>query len=183
MSFFALLSSYINKLIPMKDALIFFAVFFLAISGCDFGDGSSFDILVENKNSDSKYRVVLEDYNYYVWASLYGENTLSPICNCFLWANREPLKEADMPAPFNGNPPISVKYASENAYIVSMVKGSIEFRWNDNGKIVVILAKNSPICLLNGVHQLSYTKAVKQAGPYGLQWNDTEFLRVFNDKI
>jgi hypothetical protein len=167
----------------MKNALKLFAVFLLLIWGCDFGDGSSFEILVENKHPDSKYRVVLEDYTYYVWASLYVDDTSSPICNCFLWTIKEPLKENDMPAPFNGNPPISVKYASDDAFIERMFRGSIEFRWSDDGKIVLILAKNSPICLLDGVRQKSYTKAVKQAGPYGLKWNDTKFLNEFSGKI
>jgi len=167
----------------MKHALKFFIVIFLAILGCNSGDGPAYEILVENKNSDSKYRVVLEDYNYYVWASLYEENTFSPICNCFLWTTKEPLKEADMPAPFNGNPPISVKYASEDAHIERMVREYVKIRWNDDGKIVVILAKNRPICLLNGVRQTSYTKAVNQAGPYGLQWDNTEFLKEFSGKI
>jgi hypothetical protein len=167
----------------MKNALKLFAISLLLVSGCDFGDGSSFEILVENKHPDSKYRVVLEDYTYYVWASLYEGDTFSPICSCFLWTNRQPLKEDDMPAPFNGNPPISVKYASEDAFIERVLKESIEFRWSDDGKIVLILAKDSPICLLDGVRQISYTKAVKQAGPYGLQWDDTELFKEFNGKI
>jgi len=95
--------------------------------------------------------------------------------SCFLWTTKKPLKEDDMPAPFNGHPPISVKYASEDAFIERVLKESLEFRWSDDGKIVLIIAKNSPICLLDGVPRISYTKAVKQPRPYGLQWDDTEF--------
>jgi len=155
----------------------------LVALGCDLNDESSFEILIENKHPDSKFRVVLEDYTYYVWASLYEDGTFSPICNCFLWTIKEPLKEDDMPAPFNGNPPISLKYGSEDALIERMLKESIAFRWSDDGKIVLILAKDSPICLLDGMRQISYTKAVKQDGPYGLQWNDTELLKYFKGKI
>ena len=167
----------------MKNAFKLLALFLFLISGCDIDDGSSFAILSQAKHPESNYRIVIEDYTYYFWASFYETNALSPLCSCFVGTTRAPLKEAEMPAPFNGNPPISEQYASKQATINSDLKGSIQFRWSNDGKVVVVFVKESPVCMLDGVQRNSYSKAVKEAGSYGIPWDKAVFLTKMKGAI
>jgi len=148
------------------------------IIGCSIDNGSSYKILVKDTNEKSKYRIVIQDYNYYYWAILYKEEALSSVCSCFLWSSKKPLPESEMPAPFNGNPPISEKYASNEALFENFIDEELRIIWNKKGDTSVVLIKDNPICLLDGTNHKSFSKSVKEAGPYGLPWDDYVFNNI-----
>ena len=162
----------------------YITIIFIILYGCTttFKD-SSFSVLNESQNKKSNYKVIIEDYNFWVWASLYDEDRLSANCSGFLWGTNNPVPETEVPE-FNGNPPISIKYASKEAIFEnSRSKESIKFHWSDDGKAVLILIDNNPFCILDGSEKSCFTKAVRLPGPYGLPWNETVLRKLFKDFV
>jgi hypothetical protein len=94
---------------------------------------------------------------------------------------RAPVKDAEMPGPFNGNPPVSVQYASKQAAIKKILKESIQFQWHKDGSVAVLLVQRNPICMLDGLLRISHSKAVKEPGPYGIPWDQDVFLKKMKD--
>ena len=129
----------------------YITIIFIILYGCTTTlEDSSFSVLNESQNKKSNYKVIIEDYDFWVWASLYDEDRLSANCSGFLWGTNHPVPETEVPE-FNGNPPITIKYASKEAIFENTPnKESIKFHWSDDGKAVLILIDNNPFCILDG---------------------------------
>jgi hypothetical protein len=155
------------------------ALLLLLIISCAVNESSSYKLLVKSTNKKTNYNVVVEDYGYYYWASLYYGNSLSPLLSCFLWSSRNPIPESEMPAPFNGNPPISEKFASNKAVIEKFSKVSLKIIWNNDGEAAAILLCKEPVCMFDIPNKKGYSKSIKNSGPYGLPWDESIYKNKF----
>ena len=165
----------------MKQSILFLLVFVFSTQGCASNGMDSFNVLIKEKNKKSGYSFVVEDYGYYFWAVLYKKDSFSPVCSCFIGTNRNPLSVSEMPAPFNGNPPISESFASDQAVLGSFSNKDLNVKWNKSGELVIVYLKEQPLCLLDGKNKKSFSKAVKKNGSYGSIWDTNLFHQAFNN--
>lgn len=154
------------------------------ILGCNVDDDSSYKIFLEAQNQKSKFKIIIENYTYWTWANLYEEDGLSALSSGFLWGINEPIPASEKMPEFNGSPPISETFASEQALVKAFpAKQSVTVKWNNEGSSVLILIDGIPFCLLDATTKRCFTKAVKKSGPFGEVWNDSILTKFYKKPL
>ena len=149
------------------------------IIGCDTNEPSSYKTVIKSTNSKTNYSAVIENYGYYYWVSIHHGESSSALFSCFLWSNKSPIPKSEIPASFNGNPPISEEYASDRAIISGFSTSSLKIIWSDNGKTAAILMDQEPVCVCDVPNKKGYSISIKKSGPYGLPWDEN----IYNEKF
>ncbi|RMG67410.1 MAG: hypothetical protein D6722_13200 [Bacteroidetes bacterium] len=124
---------------------------------------------------ENERTVVVEATEQAVWAYLTearrGAVTLAGIV-CSLMEPLPDLAKAEAAMAAGGPPPLALPFASKEALQPVPSRTDFEIDWNEACEAVLIRMREIPWLVMVPSEGAAYSRALVQAGPYGLPWED-----------
>jgi hypothetical protein len=139
------------------------------------------DIYLSSVSPKGFHQCVIDGNDQSVWMYLHDlkQNLVlsdSPICSLV-----EPisLDEFNKTYQREDTPPFVKGYSSDRAIMPDIENSRLEIHWGDDGISVVASIDDEPFSMIIRNDKKSYSKSIKQSGPWGKPWDETIYKKIF----
>lgn len=139
------------------------------------------DIYLSSVSPNGLHQCVIDGNAHSVWMYLHDleQNYVladAPICSLV-----EPISYDEFKKTYKGgDTPSFVKgYASERAIIPDIENSRLEIQWADDHMTVVVSIDGEPFSMIIRNEKNSYSKSIKQSGPWGRPWDESIYKEIF----
>ena len=140
------------------------------------------DIYLSSVSPNGLHQCVIDGNAHSVWMYLHDleQNYVladAPICSLV-----EPISYDEFKKTYKGgDTPSFVKgYASERAIIPDIENSRLEIQWADDHMTVVVSIDGEPFSMIIRNEKNSYSKSIKQSGPWGRPWDESIYKEIFD---
>ncbi len=127
-------------------------------------------VLYESYNSEINKLVIIDNDEHSIWAFLMDSETQEIEFDGFVCALTAPFENEDAVEKIieeGGAPAITQEFASEFALQANALEKEFTTEWGDDGYLFIYM-DGELVVVMDLEDQVSFSKSVKQDGPYGL---------------
>jgi hypothetical protein len=131
-------------------------------------------ILLESYNSEQGKILILDNDEHSIWAFVMDAETQEIIFDGFVCSLSEPFtseKEVEKLLEEGFSPAITKEFASDFAHQPKALEKEFSAEWQDDGYVFIYI-DSELILVMDLEEEVSYSKSVKENGPYGLVLGD-----------
>jgi hypothetical protein len=139
------------------------------------------DIYISSVSPKGFHQCVIDGNAQSVWMYLHDleQNCVlsdAPIC-CLI----EPISYDEFKKTYKraDTPPFVKGYTSDRAIIPDIESSRLNIQWADDEISVVASIDDEPFSMIIRNEKNSYSKSIKQSGPWGRPWDETIYKEIF----
>lgn len=139
------------------------------------------NIFLSYKNIETTETVIIEENNKIIWTYTTKSDQLIINQACFLGSRIKILKDVEVKKYQLQveSPPITRKFATKNAYQLTISKEDISIEWSYDNNSILIRIKREPFIIFNTNLKKGFSKSISNNGSHRNKWKNEIYTKHF----